>query len=162
NEDAVATSPDGLRFAVSDGASEGWESGLWAGRLATAFVRRPPTPADFPGWLAEARRDWAPATAEAAGPAPWYATRKHEQGPVAALLGLELRRPRRATGWAWRAVAVGDSCLVHVRGGEVESAFPLATPGAFGNRPPLVPSSADGRCPRPEWLAGRARPGDLF
>jgi hypothetical protein len=87
---------------------------------------------------------------------------KQEQGSFATLLGLELRRPRRATGWAWRAVAVGDSCLVHVRGGEVESAFPLATPGAFGNRPPLVPSSADGRCPRPEWLAGRARPGDLF
>jgi len=161
NEDAIAVAPDGLRFAVADGASEGWESGPWAGRLAGAFVRRPPTPADFPVWLAEARRNWAPSAAPAAD-APWYASVKREQGSFATLAGLELRRPRRAGGWAWRAVAVGDSCLIHIRGTEVETAFPLAAPKAFGNRPALVPSSADAGCPDPEWLAGRAEAGDLL
>ena len=33
NEDATAAAPDALRFAVSDGATEGWESGPWATRL---------------------------------------------------------------------------------------------------------------------------------
>ena len=60
NEDAVATDAARLRFAVADGATEGWQSGAWAAHLAAAFVRRPSGPADFPDWLAAARRDWVP------------------------------------------------------------------------------------------------------
>jgi hypothetical protein len=160
NEDAVAAAPEALRFAVSDGASEGWESGPWAGRLAAAFVGGPPSPHEFPAWLAEARRGWA--QKPAAGPEAWYASVKQEQGSFATLLGLELRHSRSTSGWAWRAVAVGDSCLLHVRGGALQAAFPLATPKAFGNRPPLLPSSPDAKCPEPEWFAGRAEPEDLF
>ncbi len=156
NEDALAA--DGLRFAVADGATEGWESGRWAARLAAAYAAGPPTPADFPAWLAAAR-DWAP---PAADPEPWYVAEKREEGSFATLLGLELRRSRKTPGWAWRAVAVGDSCLLHTRGGELVLAVPLATPAAFGNRPRLVPSSTDLRCPAPEWIAGRAEPGDVL
>src|SRR5215831_16614022 len=89
NEDAVAAAPDELRFAVADGASESWESGPWAARLAAAFVRCPPTPADFARWLADAR-DWSPPLASAAGPVPWYAAVKQQQGSFAALAGLDL------------------------------------------------------------------------
>jgi serine/threonine protein phosphatase PrpC len=161
NEDAVAAAPERLRFAVADGATEGWESGGWAARLAAAYVRRPPNPGDFPGWLAAARRGWLAPTE--AGPVPWYAAVKSEQGSFATLAGLELRHSRRGgAGWGWKAVAVGDSCLVHVRSGGVEGAFPHATAGAFGNHPPLVPSSPDVPCPEPDWLAGRADPGDLL
>jgi len=161
NEDAVAAAPERLRFAVADGATEGWESRGWAARLAAAYVRRPPSPDDFPRWLAAARRGW-PARS-AAGSVPWYAAMKSEEGSFATLAGLELRRPRRgAAVWGWKAVAVGDSCLVHVRGRSVEAAFPHADPAAFGNTPPLVPSSQDVPCPEPEWLAGRADPGDLL
>jgi hypothetical protein len=158
NEDAAAASPDALRFAVADGATEAWESGSWAARLAAEFVRRPPTPEDFAAWLGEVR-DWAAPVA--AGPVPWYAAEKREQGSFATLAGLELRAPRRGE-WSWRAVAVGDSCLLHVRGGVLEAAFPLSSAGEFGNRPRLVPSSPQERCPEPEWLAGRAAPGDVF
>lgn len=156
NEDATAAAPDGLRFAACDGATEGWESGPWAARLAAAFVAGPPEPADFPDWLAGAR-DWAPDALE--GAQPWYVAEKREQGSFATLLGLELRRSR--DGWAWRAVAVGDSCLFHLRGEELVLAFPLESAEAFGYRPALVPS-APGRCPEPEWGAGRANPGDFL
>jgi hypothetical protein len=156
NEDAHAA--DGLRFAIADGATEGWESGRWAARLAATVAAGPPTPADFPAWLAAAR-DWA---LPAADPEPWYVAEKQEQGSFATLLGLELRRSRKTDGWAWRAVAVGDNCLLHARGDELMLAVPLATPAAFGNRPPLVPSSTELRCPAPEWFAGRAEPGDVF
>ncbi|HEX4606735.1 MAG TPA: hypothetical protein VH092_00885 [Urbifossiella sp.] len=158
NEDATAASADGLRFAVADGATEGWESGRWAARLAAAFVAGPPGPADFAGWLAAAR-DWAP---PAADPEPWYVTVKQEQGSFATLAGLELRRPREAPGWAWRAVTVGDSCLFQIRDDQVELAVPLGSAGEFGNRPALVPSSTGLPCPPPGWFTGRARPGDLF
>jgi len=156
NEDATAAA--GLRFAVADGATEGWESGRWAARLAAAYVGGPPTPADFPAWLAAAR-DWSP---PAADPVPWYVAEKQEQGSFATLVGVELRRSRTTDGWAWRAVAVGDSCLFHARGDELVLAVPLTTPAAFGNRPPLVPSSAERACSEPEWFAGRAEPGDVF
>jgi hypothetical protein len=160
NEDAAAGDPAAMRFAVADGASEGWQSGRWAARLAAAFVRRPPTPADFPRWLAAVRKSWKPPAPD--GPVPWYAEQKREQGAFAALVGVEFRLSKRTPGLAWKAVAIGDSCLVVLRGGRVELSFPVSAGDRFGNAPPLVPSAAAVRCPRPEWLAGRAEPGDVF
>ena len=46
NEDAfAASSAAALRFAIADGATEGWESGRWAAHLANAYVDKPPSPA---------------------------------------------------------------------------------------------------------------------
>jgi hypothetical protein len=157
NEDAVAAAPKALRFAVSDGATEGWQSGGWARRLAGAFVRRPPTPADFDRWLASVRKGWKPPPAAES----WYAEIKQEQGSFATLLGVEFK-PAKGRGLVWKAVAVGDSCLVAIREGKVELAFPVADVAEFGSRPELVPSSAAVKCPEPQWLTGRAGPGDLF
>ena len=159
NEDAAAADPELLRFAVADGATEAWQSGAWASRLADAYIRRPPTPTDFPAWLATVRQWESPPVP---GGGSWYAELKQEQGSFATLLGLELRRPKEGAGMAWRAVAIGDSCLLVVRGGRVETAFPIASVDGFGNRPALVPSSLTTACPEPEWLAGRAEPGDVL
>jgi hypothetical protein len=159
NEDAVAAAPDVLRFVVSDGASEGWESGAWATHLTAAFIRRTPAPPEFPQWLAEVRKNWTPPPL--AESAPWYASVKQEQGSFATLIGLELRRTQDA-GWAWKAVAVGDSCLLHLRGEAIQTAFPLTSPKDFSNRPALIASSAEEPYPEPEWFAGRAAPGDVF
>lgn len=159
NEDALAVSPDARRFAVSDGATEGWESGPWAARLVAAYTADPPGPADFAAWLGAART-WRPPAA--AGPEPWYAAEKRMQGSFATLLGVELRPSHRTAGWAWRAVAVGDTCLLQVRGTELELAVPLASPREFGNRPALVPSAPAPPEPKPAWFAGRVRPGDLL
>jgi hypothetical protein len=161
NEDAAAAAADGLRFAVADGATESWESGPWAAHLAAALVGRPPAPADFADWLAAARGDWF-ALDDDEDARPWYAAEKQREGSFATLLGLELRRSRRPGEWAWRAVAVGDSCLFHVRAGRLVQAFPVESAAGFGNRPPLVPSSPAAGCPEPEWCAGRAAPGDLL
>src|SRR5438552_1045407 len=106
NEDATAT--DGLRFAVCDGATEGWQSGEWASHLAGLFVRRPPTPADFSEWLAAARNRWKPTVPKEA--VPWYVEAKRAEGSFATLLGVEFRASQKTPGqWAWKAVAVGDS-----------------------------------------------------
>jgi hypothetical protein len=86
---------------------------------------------------------------------------KQEQGSFATLIGLELRRTQDA-GWAWKAVAVGDSCLLQIRGASLQAAFPLTSPKDFSNRPALIASSTEEHCPEPEWLAGRAVPGDVF
>jgi hypothetical protein len=161
NEDALAASPERNRFAVADGATEGWESGAWSAHLAGAFIRRAPTPADFPGWLAEAQRTWRPRTVSAS-PA-WYAVEKQEQGSFATLIGLELCPPKSELDtWRWKAVAVGDSCLIQVRAERIESTFPLSREDEFTDRPALVPSSSSLACPAPAWLAGHAEASDLL
>ncbi|OWK46848.1 protein phosphatase 2C domain-containing protein [Fimbriiglobus ruber] len=158
NEDAIAAAPAGLRFAVADGATEGWHSKAWADRLARAFVVRPPAPSDFAGWLTEARTGWDPPARS--GPASWYAEEKEIQGAYATLLGVRLI-PRAAGGWAWKAVAVGDSCLFVVRGERHTHAFPIDNPEVFGSSPLLVASTPAGSG-EPDWMAGQTLPGDLL
>jgi hypothetical protein len=160
NEDAIAASPETLRFAVTDGATEGWESGKWATHLAAAYIKRPPTPVDFTEWLTAAQESWeAPSRT---GSVPWYASIKQDSGSFSTLLGFEFRLASKTPAWTWKAIAIGDSCLFHLRAGHVEAVFPISNSSAFGNDPPLVPSSSTSVCPEPEWLAGRCESDDLF
>ena len=137
-EDAWAADPARGRFAVADGASETSFAGRWAQLLAEAFLTaaRPPEPA---GWLDEPRRLWA---AEVMGlELPWYAEMKREQGAFATLLGVGVRGPSPDRPGRWRAVAVGDSCLIQVRGRAAKFAlFRSANPPDFGNQPRLIGS----------------------
>ena len=160
NEDAVGAHPAADRFAVADGASEGWASGAWATHLVGCYTRTPPEPATFADWLAAARRTWAapPASADQ----PWYAQAKQAEGAFATLVGVEVRPAKSGSGLRWKAVAVGDSCLLHVRRGAVVESFPLTHPDQFDTTPALVPSSAHRPTPDPDWLAGTAAPGDTL
>jgi hypothetical protein len=157
-EDALAADAERGRFAVADGATESAFAALWAGLLAESFIaaRRP---WDLSAWLAEARRRWS---AEVMGrELPWYAEMKRAEGAFATLLGLSVARPSAEPPWRWRAVAVGDSCLVRVRKGRHVQAFPLRTSAEFGNQPDLI-GSRDGPIPRPLQCSGSIKPGDRF
>jgi hypothetical protein len=63
----------------------------------------------------------------------------------------------------WQAVAVGDTCLFHVRDGVLARAFPLEHSTQFHNAPKLVgarmslPQVAEGRS---AWEDGLGRAGD--
>jgi hypothetical protein len=160
NEDAIGAHPTAGRFAVADGATEGWKSGAWAKHLVTCYLRRSPEPATFADWFADTRRAWAEPTV--ATDEPWYAQAKREEGAFATLLGVEFRARSSGPGFRWRAVAVGDSCLFHLRGGELIQAFPVESVEQFGSRPALLPSREAIPVPTPEWLAGTADPGDTL
>jgi hypothetical protein len=90
---------------------------------------------------------------------PWYAETKQAQGSYSTLVGVEFCPT--GDGWVWNGVAVGDSCLFHVRGGRLETSFPVTDAAGFGTRPPLV-QSRPVACPSPVWRDGHAHPGDLF
>ncbi|HWS88095.1 MAG TPA: protein phosphatase 2C domain-containing protein [Pyrinomonadaceae bacterium] len=163
-EDAVAFDAGALRFAVADGATEAFDARRWAARLTKEWVgavRAPLTAREFGPWLKE-QGGWLHASWEGRK-LPWYAEEKRSAGSYAALVGLRLEASGRKMGW--RAVALGDSCLVQRRGGEVVSAFPLDTHEAFTSTPPLVPSSESLRetaLARLVEREGRAEPGDTF
>ena len=66
---------------------------------------------------------------------PWYAEIKREQGAFATLLGLGVRAPTGQRRGGWRAVAVGDSCLMHIREGRCLLSFPVQKSADFNNEP---------------------------
>jgi hypothetical protein len=88
---------------------------------------------------------------------PWYLEGQHRRGAFATFLGLVVGPDR------WHALAVGDSCLFHVREGALVQAFPLARAADFGNTPWLVGSRAPtGEAPAigPLHHEGEFGPGD--
>jgi hypothetical protein len=163
-EDAVAFDAGSLRFAVADGATEAFDARRWAARLAAEWVgavRAPLTAREFGPWLKE-QGEWLHASWEGRK-LSWYAEEKRRAGSYAAFVGLRLETSGRRMGW--RALALGDSCLVQRRGGEVLAAFPLSKSEEFGTTPPLVPSSEALREAALARLVGReggAEPGDTF
>jgi hypothetical protein len=157
-EDALAVDPARGRFALADGATECAFARLWASLLTEGFVaaRRP---RDLSKWLEDARRRWS---AEVMGrDLPWYAEMKREEGAFATLLGMTVhwREPDRLG--EWRAVAVGDSCLVRVRKERAVQGFPLRASSDFGSQPNLI-GSREGPAPAPVYCSGSMRPGDRF
>ncbi len=164
-----------FRCAVADGASESAYSGLWAQLLVRAFGRRKMR-------LERLRNLWQRAVV--ARPVPWYLERKIRNGAHAAFVGLMLREekgtPKTAPkdpldiqigeaatdSGSWRAMAVGDSCVFHVRGDQLLSAGPVTRSEHFDNNPVLVSSRSRDPfrqdSPNVQVLKGRWEPGDTF
>jgi hypothetical protein len=162
-EDAFAAEPGLGRFAIADGASESSFAGEWAKELTEGFVADPVQPGGWVEWLPQIRERWLGAVSR--GELPWYAEQKLEDGAFATLLGLEIELTPKSGGYPWRAAAVGDACLFHLRGGGLLSSFPVEDSTAFGTRPALIGSRARNGAASPigdQWLAGRAKPGDCF
>jgi|SRR6185437_9168351 len=163
-EDAFAGDPAKARFAVADGASESSFAATWAKLLVEGFVAvTDGKPWHELDWLTPQRQRWI---AEVDGlPLPWYAEDKCEQGAYATLLGVAFKPKTEAEPGTWRALAVGDSCLFHLRAGQLRLSFPMTRAADFGNQPDLLGSR--GRpadtpqqgilCERGKW-----RPGDRF
>jgi hypothetical protein len=149
NEDAVA--PEELaqsqgspaRFAVADGATESLFARRWAKLLVEAVASGRVSVVDFSSDIASLRaesEEWVKGL-----DLPWYAEEKARQGAYAALIALELTagEDESSPNGCWRAVALGDSCLFHMRGDEILVRFPLDSSTAFDCRPFLL-GSIDG------------------
>ncbi len=70
---------------------------------------------------------------------PWHAQERAQRGAFAALAGVEISAGRPAR---WRGFALGDSCIVHVRGGSIVSAAPIASSRGFAGDPFLISTEA--------------------
>lgn len=137
------------RFAVADGASEGILSGPWAKILVRAFCRAYQRPSRSSMRLLIARacdswETWKSAYLDrrvAVGkPVQWWEEQGLSTGPFSTLLGVAFLMPGGAETGRWDAVALGDSCMFIVRGGELAEGFPIDRSSLFGQRPVLVSS----------------------
>ncbi len=138
-EDIVATHPEGQRFvaAISDGATQAFAAARWAHLLVEQFVMHPRISVISQAWL-DPIKDAYRAQVDFAA-LPWHALKKAGHGSFATLLGLVIDRSR----CRYRAIAVGDSCLVTLDGTvpkPLVEVFPryLVDAAAFTNSPDLV------------------------
>ena len=150
-EDAYAWWPRGRRldgvtgdrfsFAAADGATASSYSGLWAKQLVRAFVTGRLRADNLAEALCLLSKRWlkkAPKRSLA-----WWAEQSLERGAFAALVGLTLEgNGSNASTWSWRGLAVGDSCLIHMRERSVEVSFPLQRADQFGTTPVLLSTDA--------------------
>jgi hypothetical protein len=84
---------------------------------------------------------------------------KREQGAYATFLGVQVRLPAPNRPGKWRAVAVGDSCLIRVRKSGQFGSFPIGKSGDFGNQPRLI-GSRGSPAPKLDYASGSFLPGD--
>jgi hypothetical protein len=136
-----------FRFAVADGATESSYAEIWAKQLVRAFCKGLLDHHTIWDNLANLQQRWSQIVSErvmAQGrPLPWYAEEKIRDGAFAAILGLTIDEDVPSGGCGrWRAIALGDSCVAHIRGEQVLTCFPLDNSISFSNRPRLLPSNS--------------------
>lgn len=139
-EDAIAVDTQKCRFAVADGATEAFDSRNWAQRLAQSWVQKQTgsTVEEFREWVAaegrELRDSWNGLSLS------WYSEEKARTGSFAALVGVELDLNTDAP--SWKAIALGDTCLLHCRRGMLLKSLPLCRSENFTSAPVLVASDS--------------------
>ena len=156
-----------FRFAVADGATETSFSALWAQQLVRSYGAGSLRHGQFDAALRQEQARWRGAVSSK--PLPWYAEAKVLDGAYAALLGLELHGHETGT-MTWQALAVGDCCLMHVRGDALLASFPATDAGFFTSRPYLLSSNPASNNPglngglteQLRHTGGACQPGDRF
>lgn len=137
-EDVIGIDEQTCRFAVADGATEAFDARNWAQRLAENWVRSDSalTPETFHDWVATEglalHSSWNQLTL------PWYAEEKARKGSFAAFVGVELDLQSEAP--SWKAIALGDACLLHCRAGALLKSLPVSQSANFTSAPLLVAS----------------------
>ena len=132
------------RFVVLDGATGSFDAVRWVDQLVTSFLPQSSTqpgadgagprlePAAMRAWFARMQDQWA-------ADVPSFGSIIEEEkfrkvGSFATFLGFEitgLEGPEPS----WRAVALGDTVLFHVRAGHLIATFPPLRAGEFGSHP---------------------------
>lgn len=134
NEDAWAIDETVTRVAVSDGASESFDSRSWATLLVNAYVADPAFSAE---WVASVLKAYL-ATVDYESLA-WSKQAAFDRGSFATLLALEV-----APNDDIEVLALGDSVAFHLRGDELLASFPYTTAEEFDARPLLLSTVAAG------------------
>ncbi|HJT36658.1 MAG TPA: hypothetical protein VJ783_31840 [Pirellulales bacterium] len=169
-QDAFALDAERGTASVADGVSSTIFSGPWANILVRSMVQSPRVVDDqeaFRAWLDEQRSAWRGGIDM--GRLTWYQRPKMIDGAMSTLLWTELTPTQtaddgHATQYHLRALALGDTCLFHLRGDECLKHFPVEKSGDFGLNPAVIGSvdrQADhllefnlyeAECPPGDWL----------
>ncbi|MBN2477032.1 MAG: protein phosphatase 2C domain-containing protein [Pirellulales bacterium] len=146
NQDAYALDPARGIAVVADGVASAIFSKQWAAILVEATLADTPDPAEaeaFGRWLARQRQTWTEQI-DVTGLA-WYQKAKLPLGAFSTLLWVQVQlmeEPQEGAFGAYRlwGGAIGDSCLFHVRRGELVRMFPIQAAEEFEADPVVIGS----------------------
>jgi hypothetical protein len=128
NEDRWAFSESRGTLALCDGASESFDSSVWAQILADKFVLDPAVTSE---WVTDviaeyvSRHDFEAMS--------WSHLASYQRGTFSTLLGAQYDRERGAAD----ILAIGDSLAVLADGPAIVSCWPFSEPERFKERPTL-------------------------
>ncbi len=129
NEDAFMWSPERSALALSDGATESFDSRQWARLLVRLFVLKPA--------LSMARVDVAIAAytrRHDPGSMSWSRQAAFDRGSFATLLGVSVSPELDQA----RLLAIGDTIALLFDGTRLVASFPYTDPEDFRRRPTLL------------------------
>jgi hypothetical protein len=129
NEDRWAFSRLRGTLALCDGASESYDSSVWAQILSDKFVLDPTV---TPEWLTDAVAEYV--SRHDFDAMSWSQQASYKRGTFSTLLGVR----HDATGGAVEVLAVGDSLAVLADGCAVVSYWPYSKPQRFREHPTLL------------------------
>lgn len=127
-EDAFAVAPEIGRLAISDGASESYDSRTWAQMLVQKFISSPNLDEH---WLSEAVVAYG-TTVDFAN-LSWSRQSAYDRGSFATLLCLENYPSHNAVD----ILCVGDSLAILLNDGELHDSMPYQHAEQFSQRPEL-------------------------
>jgi hypothetical protein len=130
NEDKLRTCDSRQVYVLSDGASESYNSSLWANVIVEGWFTSPPR-RNLIHWLRVAISDYE-ARSNTAN-LSWSHIAAFERGSFASLLALNWTQECDL-----RVTAVGDSIALLVEDGQVRWSFPYNTADQFRDRPHLL------------------------
>lgn len=133
NEDVWAAEERLVRVAVSDGASESFDSRTWARLLVEKYILDPAITPDWVGSIGsqyKASVDYEQLS--------WSKQAAYDRGSFATLLAVELA----LNGTEVEVLAIGDSVAIHASCGVLLASFPYTTPEEFDSRPKLLSTLA--------------------
>jgi hypothetical protein len=128
NEDRWAFDEGQARLALCDGASESYNSSVWAQILADKFVL---DPAITSKWVVDALADYV--ARHDIATMSWSRRASYERGSFATLLGVQHIPGNKTV----EVLAVGDTLAVLANGGKLVSTWPYCEPERFKDRPTL-------------------------
>ncbi|MGV9245335.1 hypothetical protein [Streptomyces sp. NPDC003710] len=146
-QDCPAISQDRTVYALCDGASSAYRAGPWSRLLAAAYIDEVPDHSreSVAGWIERCRLRWDEEETRRKLKRDevsfWVADAEARGVAATTFLGMKFRAA--VEGLSFEAVAVGDTCLFHIRGDRLLRAFPIDDSTAFGSHPDLVTSRSD-------------------
>ena len=134
NEDAFKWSSERSALALSDGATESFDSRLWARLLVRLFVRKPVlSMAEVDMAIAAFSRCHDPRSMS------WSRQAAFNRGSFATLLGVSVSPERDQA----RVLAIGDTIALLLDGPRLVASFPYTDPEEFRRRPTLLSTKPD-------------------
>jgi hypothetical protein len=147
--DTISHDPKYQRYAIADGASTAYLSGLWATVLVDGFGSYSDeiTNTNFFDLIQTLilTENWNPQLADyikkredEGKPLSWYDEMALQNGAASTLLVISFSLEEKEVKDNFSVLAIGDSCLFQVRNNELITKFPLNSSADFDNSPLLI------------------------